>query len=68
MREPNWDAIQAAALDGDSEAVRIMDAVADWTRAVCSRVGPDWYKPEPRPADHKYECQRCGYYDLNDYE
>lgn len=27
----------------------------------------DWYKPHPRPADHKYECLACGHYDLDDY-
>jgi len=27
----------------------------------------DWMKPHPRPADHKYECDACGHYDLDDY-
>ena len=30
--------------------------------------GHDWYKPHPRPADHKYECLACGHYDLDDYK
>lgn len=28
----------------------------------------DWYKPHPRPRDHKYECEDCGHYDLDDYK
>lgn len=27
----------------------------------------DWYKPHPRPRDHKYQCEACGHYDLDDY-
>lgn len=36
---------------------------------VCPKSGGghDWYKPHPRPADHKYECLQCGHYDLDDY-
>lgn len=36
---------------------------------VCPKSGDghDWYKPHPRPADHKYECEDCGHYDLDDY-
>lgn len=36
---------------------------------VCPKSGDghDWYKPHPRPADHKYECLQCGHYDLDDY-
>lgn len=36
---------------------------------VCPKSGGehDWYKPHPRPADHKYECSDCGHYDLDDY-
>lgn len=36
---------------------------------VCpvSGGGHDWYKPHPRPADHKYQCLACGHYDLDDY-
>lgn len=36
---------------------------------VCpvSGGGHDWSKPHPRPADHKYECEDCGHYDLDDY-
>jgi len=28
----------------------------------------DWIKPHPTPKDHKYECNECSYYDLDDYE
>jgi predicted RNA-binding Zn-ribbon protein involved in translation (DUF1610 family) len=37
--------------------------------SVCPKSGDghDWYKPNPRPADHKYECLQCGHYDLDDY-
>jgi hypothetical protein len=36
---------------------------------VCPRGGEhDWYKPHPRPADHKYQCLQCGHYDLDDYK
>lgn len=36
---------------------------------VCPKTGGghDWYKPHPRPDDHKYECEDCGHYDLDDY-
>lgn len=36
---------------------------------VCPKTGGDhgWYKPHPRPRDHKYECEDCGHYDLDDY-
>lgn len=36
---------------------------------VCPDSGGkhDWYKPHPRPADHKYACDLCGHYDLDDY-
>ena len=36
---------------------------------VCPKSddGHDWYKPHPRPADHKYQCLACGHYDLDDY-
>lgn len=39
------------------------------THKVCPKGGDghDWYKPHPRPADHKYECLQCGHYDLDDY-
>lgn len=37
---------------------------------VCPKSGDshDWYKPHPRPKDHKYECAKCGHYDLDDYK
>lgn len=28
----------------------------------------DFIKPSPHPHDHKYECSKCGHYDLDDYE
>jgi hypothetical protein len=36
---------------------------------VCPKSGDghDWYKPHPRPKDHKYECLQCRHYDLDDY-
>lgn len=36
---------------------------------VCPKTGGghEWNKPHPRPADHKYECDDCGHYDLDDY-
>ena len=36
---------------------------------VCPKSddGHDWYKPNPRPEDHKYQCLACGHYDLDDY-
>ena len=35
----------------------------------CPKGGEhEWFKPHPRPADHKYECEKCGHYDLDDYE
>jgi predicted RNA-binding Zn-ribbon protein involved in translation (DUF1610 family) len=28
----------------------------------CPKGGDhDWVKPHPRPADHKYECSKCGH-------
>ena len=37
--------------------------------SVCPKGdGHDWYKPHPRPADHKYQCLQCGHYDLDDYK
>lgn len=27
----------------------------------------EWIKPHPRPSDHKYQCDNCGHYDLDDY-
>jgi hypothetical protein len=37
---------------------------------VCPGSGDkhDWIKPHPRPKDHKYECEQCGHYDLDDYK
>lgn len=37
---------------------------------VCPKSGEghDWCKPHPRPKDHKYECEDCGHYDLDDYK
>ena len=36
---------------------------------VCPKTGGGhgWIKPNPRPDDHKYECEDCGHYDLDDY-
>lgn len=36
---------------------------------VCPKGGDghDWYKPHPRPDDHKYQCLACGHYELDDY-
>lgn len=56
---PWWPEIEAALDDCPDPA----------NHKVCPKNGDghDWYKPHPRPADHKYECLACGHYDLDDY-
>ena len=46
-----------------------MDCLDPAKHKVCPTGGGehDWHKPNPRPADHKYECAACGHYDLDDY-
>lgn len=36
---------------------------------TCPATGSkhEWIKPHPRPSDHKYQCEACGHYDLDDY-
>lgn len=52
----------------EMEAV-LVDCPDRDNHAVCPINGDkhDWYKPHPRPADHKYQCLACGHYDLDDY-
>jgi hypothetical protein len=46
----------------------LVDCPDPANHSVCPKGdGHDWYKPHPRPADHKYQCLQCGHYDLNDY-
>ena len=56
---PGWPELEAA----------LVDCPDPDNHAVCpkSADGHDWYKPHPRPGDHKYECLACGHYDLDDY-
>jgi hypothetical protein len=56
---PRWPEIEAALVDCPDPA----------NHKVCPKAddGHDWYKPNPRPEDHKYECAACGHYDLDDY-
>lgn len=56
---PHWVEIEAALVDCPDRE----------NHAVCPNSGGkhDWYKPHPRPADHKYECLACGHYELDDY-
>jgi len=58
--------VYTAYLLGDPGATKIVEDMAAKER--CARSGHDWIKPDPRPADHKYECSKCGHYDLDDYE
>ena len=56
---PWWPEIEAALVDcPDPENHKVCPKSGD---------GHDWCKPHPRPADHKYECEDCGHYDLDDY-
>lgn len=56
---PWWPEIEAALIDcPDPENHKVCPKTGD---------GHDWYKPHPRPTDHKYECEDCGHYDLDDY-
>ena len=57
--KPWWPEIEAA----------LVDCLDPANHKVCPEGGGehDWYKPNPRPADHKYECAACGHYDLDDY-
>lgn len=56
---PLWPEIEAELEDCPDPA----------NHKVCPKScgGHDWYKPHPRPRDHKYECLQCGHYDLDDY-
>lgn len=56
---PWWPEIEAA----------LVDCLDPAKHKVCPTGGGehDWHKPNPRPADHKYECAACGHYDLDDY-
>jgi hypothetical protein len=56
---PRWPELESALEDCPDPA----------NHKVCpkSSGGHDWYKPHPRPEDHKYECLQCGHYDLDDY-
>lgn len=56
---PSWWEIEATTDDCPDPA----------NHKLCpkSSDGHDWYKPHPRPVDHKYQCLACGHYDLDDY-
>lgn len=55
---PRWWQVEAALVDCPDPA----------NHKACPKGGEhDWRKPNPRPADHKYECAACGHYDLDDY-
>lgn len=54
---------------GPEMEAALVDCPDPANHKVCTATGGehDWCKPNPRPADHKYECAGCGHYDLDDY-